>query len=64
MSQLDKFFVSKEQIGNSMGYRGAGVDWGGGGGGGWNSGWDNGGGGGYGRGTGVKNGRGRGGKWH
>jgi len=64
LSQLDKFFVSKEQIGNSMGYRGAGVDWGGGGGGGWNSGWDNGGGGGYGRGTGGKNGRGRGGKWH
>lgn len=64
LSQLDKFFVSKEQIGNSMGYRGASVDWGGGGGGGWNSGWDNGGGGGYGRGTGGKNGRGRGGKWH
>ena len=38
IAQLDKFFVSKDQLANTMGYRGAGADWGGGGGG-WNS-WD------------------------
>ena len=48
LSQLDKFFVSKDQVGNSMGYRGGdwgnswgngnGNSWGGGGGGGWGGG--------------------------
>eukprot|EP00913_Durusdinium_trenchii_P013683 g12848.t1 len=28
ISQLDKFFVSKDQIANTMGYRGGGADWG------------------------------------
>lgn len=40
ISQLDKFFVSKDQIANTMGYRGGGADWGSGG---WSSnGWSNG----------------------
>eukprot|EP00438_Fugacium_kawagutii_P026500 Skav202811 [mRNA] locus=scaffold326:1037841:1064355:+ [translate_table: standard] len=64
LAQLDKFFVSKDQIGNSMGYRGGGGgggDWGGGGGGGWNNNWDGGYGGGKGGGGYGNNGKGGGG---
>jgi len=54
IAQLDKFFVSKDQLANTMGYRGGGgADWGGG----WNAG--NGGNGGWGNGYG--NGKGYGG---